>query len=97
MASFDVWGVSIHNTLGGRPLWLVVSGLRNGTEAQANASIAGHRLLRVLGGFNGHLALDGGWGAYFVRCNEAVLVATYPAHADATEAVRASAEGQGAR
>ena len=89
-APSDVGAVSVHNALGGRPLWLVVVGLRNGTEAQANATSAGHRLQRVQGGFNGHVSLDAGWAAYFVRCNEACLVATYPAHADAGEAVRAA-------
>lgn len=52
--------------------------------------MAGHRLNRVLGGQHGHFALDQGWSAYFTRCNESCVVATYPSHQDATEAVRAA-------
>lgn len=74
-----VLGVSIHHSLGGRPLWLIITSERNSTEAQAAATIAGHRLHRVLGGLNGRFRLDGAYSAYYTRCNEVAVVATFPA------------------
>lgn len=62
----------------------------SGTEAQANATVAGHRMNRVLGGANGYIQLDYQWSAYYSRCNEIVLIATYPSHQDSMEATRAT-------
>jgi hypothetical protein len=64
-------------------------------EAQAAATIAGHRLHRVLGGLNGRLRLDGAYSAYFTRLNEVAVVATFPASsvdgsADAPRAAEAA-------
>ena len=50
----------------------------SGTEAQANATVAGHRMNRVLGGANGYIQLDYKWSAYYSRCNEIVVIATFP-------------------
>lgn len=91
-----VWGVSVHHALGGRPLLLVVLGHRNGPEAQANATTAGYRLNRVQGGFSGTLALDARWYAFFMRVNEIAVVATYPAHAEPSDAMRAACAARAA-
>jgi hypothetical protein len=68
----------------------------NGPEAQSHATIAGHRLNRVLGGFSGHISLDARWTAHFLRLNEVVVVATYPNTADGSDAMRAAAAARGA-
>ena len=94
--AYAFWGVSFHHALGGRPLLLVVNGHRNGPEAQANATTAGHRLNRVQGGFAGTLSLDANWAAYFVRAGELAIVATYSMHADPADAVRAACAARGA-
>ena len=96
MNSFPVWSVSLHHALGGKPLWLVVCGHRNGPEAQSQATLAGHRLTRVLGGFSGHLALDARWQAYYLRVNEVVVVATYTVASDGSEAMAAAGAARGA-
>ena len=96
MNSFPVWSISLHHALGGKPLWLVVCGHRNGPEAQSQAMLAGHRLTRVLGGFSGHLPLDARWAAYYLRVNEVVVVATYTALSDGSEAMRAAGAARGA-
>lgn len=49
--------------------------------------MAGWRLQKVLGGAFGHIAIDPGWFAYFTRCNEVVVVATYRASADVVSVV----------
>ena len=64
----------------------------SGHDAQAAATIAGHRLHHVLGGFNGSFMLDHAMSAYFTRVNEIVVVATYRNGADPSEAQRV-AEG----
>lgn len=94
--SSGVWGVSVHHALGGRPLLLVVIGHRNGPEAQANATTAGYRLNRVQGGFSGTLALDARWYAFFMRVNEIAVVATYPSHAEPSDAMRAACAARAA-
>ena len=89
-------GVSLHHSLGGRPLWLVVGGARGGAAPQAAATIAGHRLTRLVAGWSGHTQLDATAWAYFVRANEVTVITTYAAGGDPQaaqtvgEAVRAA-------
>lgn len=84
--ALPVWGISVHHGLGGRPLWLVVLEARNSPECHSAATTAGHRLNRVQGGASGHMSLDDHAHAYFSRCNEVALVATYPSCSDGMEA-----------
>ena len=61
-----------------------------GADSQAAATIAGHRLHRVLGGATGVFALDHGTSACFARANEVVVVATFGNGGDPAEASRAA-------
>lgn len=81
-------GVSLHPALGGRALWLVNAATRNAGEPAAAAAIAGVRLQRVLGGFNGIVSLDDRWSAFYVRANEIVIVASFESHLDGAGAQR---------
>ena len=80
--------MSLHPALGGRALWLVNTATRNAGEPAAAAAIAGVRLQRVLGGFNGMVSLDDRWSAFYVRANEIVIVASFESHLDGAGAQR---------
>ena len=84
----ELIGLSLHAALGGRALWLVNASSRNSAEPQTAAALAGLRLQRTLGGFNGIIALDDKWSAFFLRLNEIAIVATFESYADAVGAQR---------
>ena len=81
-----VLGVSLHHALGGRPVWLVVTGERGNGEASAAAAMAGLRLSRLPAGAAGRLPLDEAYFATFRRVGGLAVVATASASAPAAAA-----------